>query len=139
MIKHSFKSCALGGAALAALAAASSAQAQAADAAADEVVVTGSRIIKDGFAQPTPVTVVTMEQMQATAPNSLSDAINQLPQFKSSFISASTGFRNGAGDGPNDWHYPALSLLNKLLEIPLPPTRKPTSKAPALPKEATHD
>ena len=115
MIKHSFKSCALGGAALAALAAASSAQAQAADAAADEVVVTGSRIIKDGFAQPTPVTVVTMEQMQATAPNSLSDAINQLPQFKSSFISASTGFRNGAGDGGNFVNLRGLSPKRTLV------------------------
>ncbi|MEO6153142.1 MAG: TonB-dependent receptor [Croceibacterium sp.] len=65
----------------------------------EEIVVTGSRVITDGFAAPTPVTVVTAEQMRQTAPNSLGDAINQLPQFKSSFVSASTGFRNGAGDG----------------------------------------
>ncbi|MBO9576402.1 MAG: TonB-dependent receptor [Sphingobium sp.] len=45
------------------------------------------------------MTVVTLDQMRQTAPNTLGDAINQLPQFKSSFVSASTGFRNGAGDG----------------------------------------
>ena len=86
MSKNSIKTCALTTTALVALAYGSSAMAQtAAPAAAEEVVVTGSRIITNGFAQPTPVTVLTMQQMQATAPNSLSDAINQLPQFRGMF------------------------------------------------------
>jgi len=82
-------------------AAAASAQTTPPTQSVDEVVVTGSRVITNGFAAPTPLTVVTQEQMKLTAPNSLSDAINQLPQFKSSFVSASSGFRNGAGDGGN--------------------------------------
>jgi iron complex outermembrane recepter protein len=56
-----------------------------------EVVVTGSRVIQNGFQAPTPVTVVTAEQLQATAPSTLSDAINQLPVFSNSFKPASTG------------------------------------------------
>jgi outer membrane receptor protein involved in Fe transport len=34
----------------------------------DEVVVTGSRIRTNGYTAPTPVTVVTTEQLQRTAP-----------------------------------------------------------------------
>src|SRR5687767_6649407 len=56
-----------------------------------EVVVTGSRVIQNGFQAPTPVTVITAEQLQATAPSTLSDAINQLPVFNNSFKPASTG------------------------------------------------
>ena len=59
------------------------------------MVVTGSRVITNGFAQPTPVTVLSMEQMQATAPDSLSDALNELPQFRSSFTPAMTAFNPG--------------------------------------------
>ncbi|MEP7312445.1 MAG: TonB-dependent receptor [Pseudomonadota bacterium] len=56
-----------------------------------EVVVTGSRLIQNGFQAPTPVTVITVEQLQATAPSTLSDALNQLPVFNNSFKAASTG------------------------------------------------
>jgi outer membrane receptor protein involved in Fe transport len=56
-----------------------------------EVIVTGSRLIQNGFQAPTPVTVITAEQLQATAPSTLSDAINQLPVFNNSFKPASTG------------------------------------------------
>lgn len=98
---RNWKAHALCGGAMIALIEATGASAQTTPSAqsVDEVVVTGSRVITNGFAAPTPLTVVTQEQMKLTAPNSLSDAINQLPQFKSSFVAASSGFRNGAGDG----------------------------------------
>ncbi len=60
------------------------------------MVVTGSRVITNGFAQPTPVTVLSMEQMRQTAPDSLSDAILQLPQFRSSFAPATSAFNPGS-------------------------------------------
>ncbi len=113
-LMRSLKSITLCTTAIATLGFAAHASAQDAPA-AEEVVVTGSRIIKDGFAQPTPVTVVSMEQMQQTAPNSLSDAINQLPQFKASFVSASTGFRNGAGSGGNFVNLRGLSPKRTLV------------------------
>jgi iron complex outermembrane receptor protein len=56
-----------------------------------EVVVTGSRVIQSGFQAPTPVTVVTAEQLQIAAPSTLSDSLNQLPIFANSFKAASTG------------------------------------------------
>src|SRR3954469_10738981 len=95
MTKSGFKAYALCSSALVALTYGSQASAQDAPA-AEEVVVTGSRIITNGFAQPTPVTVLTMEQMQATAPDSLTDAVLQLPQFRSSFAPATSAFNPGS-------------------------------------------
>jgi outer membrane receptor protein involved in Fe transport len=47
----------------------------------EEVVVTGSRIHQSGYTQPTPVTMVTAEQLQQSNPGGVSQALNQLPQF----------------------------------------------------------
>ena len=66
------------------------AQAQAEEADLDEVVVTGSRIVRDGFEAPTPVTVVSADQLQQAAPNNVADGLNQLPLFRAS-SSAQTG------------------------------------------------
>ena len=76
-----------------------------------EVVVTGSRVITNGFSAPTPITVLTAEQMQATAPTSISDALNQLPQIKSSYTPATTGFAATANGG-NGGAYANLRGLN---------------------------
>ena len=65
----------------------------------EEVVVSGSRVITNGFSAPTPITVLTAEQMQLTAPTSISDAINQLPQFRASYTPAATGFAATANAG----------------------------------------
>jgi len=75
----------------------------------DEVVVTGSRAIVDGNQAPNPTTVMSLEQLRASAPSNLSDALAQVPQFRAStrpgsFISpqASTGaFLNLRGLGAN--------------------------------------
>jgi outer membrane receptor protein involved in Fe transport len=49
-----------------------------------EVVVTGSRLVTNGNKAPTPVTVVTADQLQVLAPSGLADALNELPQFQGS-------------------------------------------------------
>jgi iron complex outermembrane receptor protein len=48
---------------------------------ATEVIVTGSRIRDTGMNTPTPVTVVTSEQLDRAAPGNIIDAFKQLPQF----------------------------------------------------------
>jgi iron complex outermembrane receptor protein len=53
-------------------------------AAVSEVVVTGSRLVTDGTRAPTPVTVVSSEQLQLAAPRSITDGLLQLPAFKNS-------------------------------------------------------
>src|SRR5688500_10309415 len=70
------------------LALASGAWAQsAAPLAVEEVVVTGSRIVRNGNDAPTPVTVASGEQLNMAVPRSLTDALNQLPQFSSNQVS----------------------------------------------------
>lgn len=49
--------------------------------AADAIVVTGSRIQRDGYQAPTPVTVAVADDLLKAAPGSLSEGLNRLPQF----------------------------------------------------------
>lgn len=61
-----------------------------------EVVVTGSHVIKDGTAAPTPVTVLGAQELLTRAPTSIPDALNELPQFRGSVTNAGAiGFANG--------------------------------------------
>jgi iron complex outermembrane recepter protein len=51
----------------------------------DEVVVTGTRIRRDGFQAPTPVTVLGREEIENTSPtNNIADFVNQLPSLAGS-------------------------------------------------------
>ena len=54
-----------------------------------EVVVTGSRVIRDGYSAPTPLTVLNQEVLQARADINVADAINQLPQASNSVTQTS--------------------------------------------------
>ena len=49
-----------------------------------EVVVTGTRIVRDGYTASTPVTVATAESLISTTPSNLADGLNKLPQFANS-------------------------------------------------------
>src|SRR5258706_4563916 len=62
----------------------------------EEVVVTGSRAIRNAGDAPTPVTVATAEDLQLT-PSNIPDALNKLPQFSGSTTNVGAG--NGAGSG----------------------------------------
>ncbi len=45
----------------------------------DKIVITGSRIVRDGYSAPTPVTVLGAADIQAQKPANISDFVNQLP------------------------------------------------------------
>lgn len=62
----------------------------------DRIVVTGSRIVRDGSTAPTPVTAVQAQVLEQSAPSNLPDALNKLPQFNNS-DSAATGATFRAG------------------------------------------
>jgi iron complex outermembrane receptor protein len=51
------------------------------EAAPEQVTVTGSRVISDISLSPTPLTVVTADQLAATTPTDIPDALNKLPDF----------------------------------------------------------
>lgn len=70
----------LAGASVFALATAYSANAQSA-AEPEDVVVTGSRIITNGNNMPTPVTVISTQEITDTVPKSVMDGLQQLPVF----------------------------------------------------------
>jgi iron complex outermembrane receptor protein len=68
-------------------------------AAVEEVVVTGSRIAVDGAKAPTPVTVVSSEQLQQTAPRTLTEALLKLPVLQSSPTVATQGTGTTGSNG----------------------------------------
>ena len=45
----------------------------------EEIVVTGSLIVRDGYEAPTSVTVVGVDQIQQSAPANIADSVNTLP------------------------------------------------------------
>jgi len=59
--------------------------------AVETVTITGSRLITNGGDMPTPVTVVSVEQLQATTPSDIPDALNKLPVFDASRSQRTTG------------------------------------------------
>ncbi|WP_066531988.1 TonB-dependent receptor plug domain-containing protein [Sphingobium sp. EP60837] len=54
------------------------------------IVVTGSRLVRDGSQAPTPVTVVSAESLAQSAPSSIPDALNKLPVFSGSQSQSTT-------------------------------------------------
>ena len=48
----------------------------------EDIVVTGSRIVRSGFSAPTPVTVLGAERVQQRAITNVADALNELPSFR---------------------------------------------------------
>ncbi len=65
--------------------------AQEAEPAMEEIQITGSRIQQVGMTTPTPVTAVTVEEIQALAPGTMAEAMATLPQFFGSTTTAATG------------------------------------------------
>ena len=68
----------------------------------EEIIVTGTRVIRDGYETPTPLTVMTLEEIQDDSPANIADVINQLPEFagSSSPVSNRTSISTG-GTGLN--------------------------------------
>ncbi len=50
-------------------------------AAVDEIVVTGSRVVRDGYEAPTPVSVMSADELNAMNTNNIADAVSALPAF----------------------------------------------------------
>jgi iron complex outermembrane receptor protein len=72
-----------------------------------EIVVTGSLTISDGSRAPTPVTVVSGDQLETAMPGTIAQALNELPEFRGSNTPA-----NGqlSATGPNSGSF--LNLRN---------------------------
>ena len=56
----------------------------------DELVVTGTRVVRDGYSAPTPVSVISSEELKASAPANITDFVNTLPSIAGSSTPANT-------------------------------------------------
>ena len=84
---------------------AQTAQQAQAPAAVDEIVVTGTRVVRDGYEAPTPVSVLGAEELNAMAVTNIADAVNRLPTFGAGLTSRNTSGSVSGGIG-------GLNLLN---------------------------
>lgn len=66
----------------------------------EQITVTGSRIPREGFITPTPITVLNAEDIRATGAVTIGDLLNELPQLGSTFsLSNSSRFIGTVGLG----------------------------------------
>ena len=61
------------------------------------VEVTGTRVIRDGYQAPTPVSVVTVDELQRSATPNIADFVNTLPAVAGSSTPRTTVTQVGAG------------------------------------------
>jgi outer membrane receptor protein involved in Fe transport len=55
-----------------------------------EIVVTGSRVARDGFQSPTPLLTLSAEELERNSNGNVADAINDLPALRASITPSST-------------------------------------------------
>jgi iron complex outermembrane receptor protein len=95
----------------------SAAQAQSASdsSSVESVVVTGSRLVTSGAEAPTPVTVVSTEQLQLAAPRNIVDGLLQLPAFKGSQSVANQSTGTTASNGADYLNLRGLGVQRTLV------------------------
>jgi iron complex outermembrane receptor protein len=82
----------------------------------EEIVVTGSRIVRDGYEAPTPVSVLGAEQLDAMANTNIADAVNTLPAFSNSVTPRTlTGNLSGGASGVNQLNLRGLGAGRTLV------------------------
>jgi iron complex outermembrane recepter protein len=64
-----------------------------------EVTVSGSRIVRDGYQSPTPVSVLSSTELDREAVTSVADALNRMPEFSGSTITNGNGASYGGNTG----------------------------------------
>ena len=81
--------------------------------AAAEIVVTGSRVLKNGAASPTPLTTISTQALAIASPaGTISDALNQLPVFSGSRGQFSNPGSNATGVQGGNGAANVLNLRN---------------------------
>ncbi|HWU94476.1 MAG TPA: TonB-dependent receptor, partial [Sphingomonas sp.] len=62
-----------------------------------EITVTGTRIQRDGYQAPTPLTVINAGDIEATAPANVADFVNEIPSLVGSVTPANSNLNISAG------------------------------------------
>ncbi len=104
---------------VAVLAASVTAQAQTAPTAApsiDEITVTGTRVVRDGYEAPTPVTVIGVEQIEQQPMQHISDFVMRLPAFAGAQSTTSGGNEISTGrQSQNNLNLRGLDVFRTLV------------------------
>jgi iron complex outermembrane recepter protein len=74
----------------------------------EEVAVTGTRVVRDGYQAPTPTSVIGADEISTKAPVNLADYLNELPSLSGSSTPRTTISAVSAGNGGIN----ALNLRN---------------------------
>jgi len=103
----------------AALAPQAMAQAQpaAADTSLDEIVVTGSRVVRDGYEAPTPVSVLGISELNSMATANIADAVNRLPALANSLSTRGTSATADMTGGINNLNLRGINPTRTLVLI----------------------
>jgi len=80
---------------------------QAAEGAVEEVVVTGSRIVRDGYQAPTPVSVIGEEQLENLASGNVAAYLSTIPAFSGNVTGGGGRVNNDSNSGRS-----GLNLVN---------------------------
>ncbi|MFZ4382110.1 MAG: TonB-dependent receptor plug domain-containing protein, partial [Sandarakinorhabdus sp.] len=80
-----------------------------------EMVVTGSRIVRDGTQAPVPTTVVTIEDIQTRNPTNIADYVNQLPAIGQGQSPRNTTLFANANGGANQISARGLGINRTLV------------------------
>ncbi len=83
----------------------------------DDIVVNGSRVVRDGYQAPTPLTVLSAQEIQNTSPsNNLADFVNQIPSVAGSTRPANSRLAISSGlAGINALNLRALGEIRTLV------------------------
>lgn len=65
--------------------------------AVQEIIVTGSRIVREGYEAPTPLSVVSVEDLATQGGTNIADQVNQMPAFSGSQTATSSTTSVSAG------------------------------------------
>ena len=94
------------------------AQADMSDESAGTITVTGSRIARDGYTAPTPVSMLSEVDIQVQSPPNISDFVNQLPAIQgSSSPASSTASLSGGTAGISSINLRSLGTSRTLVLI----------------------
>ena len=77
------------------------AQSQSAQIDVEQIIVTGSRIVRDGYEAPTPVSVLGADELNVMAVTNISEAVNRLPAFTNSLTTENSSAADMTGGVQN--------------------------------------
>lgn len=81
----------------------------------EEIIVTGSRIARDGFEAPTPVTVISADELEAVPRSNIAEFVNELPALAASNTPTPSISSSAGTNGINSLNLRGLGVTRTLV------------------------